>query len=611
MPGKIIDSLFLELGIDTSRFSQDQKKALAKIQQFEAQTKKSADKAAQRVQTVGEAFRSIADDSSVGASAKRLDTMALKLRNLGQAGRVSGGATGGLGMMAEGLGALLSPAALSIAALGLLGKAAWDFNKKMTATNATLARQSQLSGINSRKLWAWGVAAKTVGGSATDIPNFMVGMQTQLAGGFTGFGNPGQMLAGMALMGIPYKPGQSVNPASLIEGYRRYAASRGGGTFGWDAARAMSMQTGLYDASLFKFALPGGGGLSAYEYAKRTAPKSFNATLMDSLKSQRLLGYNDIQEAVIAERAYGGIQNPMATLVRLMTDMLAFMNRLVGLTMRISEWIAAIAEHFGINALETAKKVLHGAEKGWHKGGVFGAVRGAASGYDEAANASIGRRMGPIVQALMARGMSPSDAAAMAGNFMQESSLNPNARNGSHFGLAQWDAARQALARQNGFNLDTENGQLAFAVWELHNTPYGKQALAHMRKSKTLQGRTSALDAFFERSGELSYDPKAGRYLLSSPMAAQAVFNRIRYARDARSVLASHVAFARAASTLHHLTVHNNITHATRIGDIHVHTPTTDPRGHAEALRKGVSTHPLINPTAQHQVILSTQGMAG
>ena len=89
----IIDSLFLELGIDVSKFSKDQQRALEKIKQFESQTKRAADKASTHVKKVGEAFRDITDDTSVGRSARRLDTMAVKLKSLGQASRVSGGVT--------------------------------------------------------------------------------------------------------------------------------------------------------------------------------------------------------------------------------------------------------------------------------------------------------------------------------------------------------------------------------------------------------------------------------------------------------------------------------------------------------------------------------------
>ena len=114
----IIDSLFLELGIDTSKFSADQKRALTKISEFETKAKSSAKKSTQAVKTVGEAFKDIASTTAVGRSAAGLDSFATKLKALGMAGQASESAVaGGVGGMAVGLGALLSPAALSVAAL--------------------------------------------------------------------------------------------------------------------------------------------------------------------------------------------------------------------------------------------------------------------------------------------------------------------------------------------------------------------------------------------------------------------------------------------------------------------------------------------------------------
>lgn len=610
----IIDSLFLQLGIDTSKFSADQKKALAKIQQFESQTKKSADKAAQRVKTVGQAFRDIADDSAIGNTSKRLDTMAVKLRTLGQAGRVSGGVSGGLGMMAEGLGALLSPATLAVAAIGLLGKAAWDFNEKMTATNATIYRQSQLSGINASKLWAWGQAAKAVGGTATDIPNFMVGLSTQLAGGFTGFGNPGQMLAGMALMGIPYRPGQNVNPASLIEGYRNYAKARGGGTFGWDAARAMAMQTGLYDPSLFKFAMPGGGGLKAYEYAKHAAPKSFTDTIKKSLMSQRLLGYKDIQEAVLAERTYGGIQNPMQALVGLMTNLLAAVNTMLGWTIKIADWVGAIAEHFGVKPLGE----LAGHVEKWLLGKSPSAIIGGVKVAGNLPGDFVDRQI-LAMRVLMGRGMSQKAAAAMVGNASQESGLNPFATNEGHAGLFQLDKARQAaFAKLFHYNIGAKNvparqqflDQLLFSVLEFKTTQ--KEAARKMAAAHGLAAKTRAFEKYDERPGDHSY----GRRLLYAQEAeesARGLSPHTRLAREMHAAANMHLNMLHAieAAKARQRAIQHVTTHHTKIDAVNVATQATDADGMARGARKALSTHPLIGPAAQHQVVLSTHGMAG
>jgi hypothetical protein len=49
----------------------------------------------------------------------------------------------------------------------------------------------------------------------------------------------------------------------------------------------------------------------------------------------------------------------------------------------------------------------------------------------------------------------------------------------------------------------------------------------------------------------------------------------------------------------------------TRIDAVNVATQATDAEGMAAGARKALSTHPMITPTAQHQVTLSSHGMAG
>ena len=49
-----------------------------------------------------------------------------------------------------------------------------------------------------------------------------------------------------------------------------------------------------------------------------------------------------------------------------------------------------------------------------------------------------------LMKYLMDKGWTKAQAAGIVGPLMVESSLNPDARNGNHYGLAQWDTARQA-----------------------------------------------------------------------------------------------------------------------------------------------------------------------
>ena len=70
---------------------------------------------------------------------------------------------------------------------------------------------------------------------------------------------------------------------------------------------------------------------------------------------------------------------------------------------------------------------------------------------------------------LRARGLKGHGVAGALGNIMQESSFNPNAKNGSHFGLVQWDANRQAeMARfANGADVSDPRVQAQFLMREI------------------------------------------------------------------------------------------------------------------------------------------------
>lgn len=70
---------------------------------------------------------------------------------------------------------------------------------------------------------------------------------------------------------------------------------------------------------------------------------------------------------------------------------------------------------------------------------------------------------------LRAGGLKGHGVAGALGNIMQESSFNPNALNGSHFGLAQWDRNRQAeMARfANGADVSDPRVQAQFLMREI------------------------------------------------------------------------------------------------------------------------------------------------
>lgn len=581
----IIDSLFLELGIDTTKFSSDQTKALTKIAQFESQTKRASGKAASSVKTVGDAFRDLAKDSRVGASADRLDSLATKFKNLGVSMQASGGLGTPFGGMAKGLGMLLSPAALGAAAIGLVGAEVWDFNRKMTDSNATLARNAELSGMSTRNLWAMGEAAKTVGGNSEAIESSIANLQTTLAGASIGVGSATAQLVGMARLS-PYGArfnrggiGSGVDEESLFKAVHSMYQRQG-------RARTMALVTsyGLMNEDQANLAMSSGGW---EEYQKAlaktktiTAPGGFEGVVRNSLKSQAGLGELDIEKAITAEQAYGGIQAPMQTLVGLVTNILAVLNAMLGLVSQIVNFVS------GGKAVDAMQ-----ASQSWLSNLLPGVV--AATSPDV-----IKQRQAMVRAKLMHGGESALNAAAITGNLTQESQLDPLATsdNGAHLGIAQWDKARQtAFAKQFGYQMGARSvsaakqrfDQIQFLLTELKTTQ--RRAQSDLSAAPNLNLKTWSFQKDYERPGDT--DHSFGK--------------RFGFAQEVMNSLADMLSAASSAPAA----VHHTVTSHTKIGDVHVHTPATDPKSHVEAVRKGISDQPLLNPIAQGVVSLATRGM--
>ena len=129
----VIDSLLIELGLDTSKFDASQKKSVEELRKFDEQAQKTAKNTQQGSKNVGDGFE--------------------KARN-----------------------ALVS---LGVAFVGLKGFT--QFSKEMTSTNADLGRNAQLFQMSARELDAWGAVLKTVGGDAKNFQDSIQTIQSSIA----------------------------------------------------------------------------------------------------------------------------------------------------------------------------------------------------------------------------------------------------------------------------------------------------------------------------------------------------------------------------------------------------------------------------------------------
>ena len=130
-----------------------------------------------------------------------------------------------------------------------------------------------------------------------------------------------------------------------------------------------------------------------------------------------------------------------------------------------------------------------------------------------------------LVSLLQQRGLSPAASAGVAGNLMQESSLNPAAvgDGGTSLGLAQWhNERRQGLldfAKGAGASPTDAGTQVDYLFKELSSPAYS----GVMSGLKSAQTPEDAAKAF------LGFERPAG-WSAENPMAASGAANRVRNA---------------------------------------------------------------------------------
>lgn len=118
-----------------------------------------------------------------------------------------------------------------------------------------------------------------------------------------------------------------------------------------------------------------------------------------------------------------------------------------------------------------------------------------------------GEAMKKAVNFFTGKGWTSEESAAIAGNLMQESSLNPSATNpkSGMKGLAQWDTSRRNdFAQWSGFPLTdpraTMDKQLEFINYELTQGKE-KKAGAALKSAVGLEAKTRAFEGKYERAG--------------------------------------------------------------------------------------------------------------
>jgi hypothetical protein len=129
----VIDSLLIELGLDTSKFNKEQQKSVQELRKFDEQAQKTSKNTQQGAKNIGDSF------------AKSRD-------------------------------ALIS---LGVALVGFKGFT--SFVQNMTTGNAALGRNANLLGLSAKELDAWGGVLGTVGGNLESFQSSLQNIESGLA----------------------------------------------------------------------------------------------------------------------------------------------------------------------------------------------------------------------------------------------------------------------------------------------------------------------------------------------------------------------------------------------------------------------------------------------
>lgn len=488
----VIDSLLIELGLDASKFDSAQKKSVQQLRKFDDQSNKTFKNTQRNVNDLGKGF-SKAQDALISLGATLLSV--------------------------KGFSSLVD---------------------NVTTTNANLGRTSRLLNMTASDLSVWGGVMKSVGGEANDFQSSVQSMQEQLAK--IPFGGSTEILKYAALLGaqdaVNLQNG-TVDILKLADAIKKYKDQ-----FGEQAAFVQAQGMGI-NLKLFQVLEQGSGAVNQlYEASK----KNNGVTQENTASAEKL------------QQKWGDVSNAWGRAANQVTDQLSpAMYGLAQFTEKaletFVEWdksadglVTKIGSLSGaILTLKMGLKALGISMPAWLLKLVGGAGLAAYSsdlnkGEDEALAAekekaakegrmkpdtrdygikptSVSDKSKELMDHIMAQGVDKSHAAALVGNFMQESSLNPQARNvdkkgESHLGLGQWGPERQADFKAfSGFELTdpkaTAKVQADFALHELKQGKY-KKVGQEFFGSQDLAQQTDILNKKYEIAGDTSGGKRLG-----------------------------------------------------------------------------------------------------
>jgi len=215
----------------------------------------------------------------------------------------------------------------------------------------------------------------------------------------------------------------------------------------------------------------------------------FGSLIQSAIDAETNTTLNNIQKEVVALANGGVIPRTLSS------------EENIG--MKIGERIAKTLE---VMVNEKVNQTLQAIRKEFGKKGfnLDSITPGSGTGTGDESAAGI------VFNALIAEGFTANQAAGVVGNLMQESgggtkNLDPNADNGSHHGIAQWDKRIRwprvsNYIRSIGKDPNSIEGQAAGLIWEMKT--HEKEAYSTLKMATSSQDAARVFLEKFERSGE-------------------------------------------------------------------------------------------------------------
>lgn len=455
----ILDSLFVELGLDASKFNAAQKKSIEQLKQFETASEKA-----------GKASQLHANAMTGGFD---------KLKN---------------SIMGFG-GAFLTIAGFQ------------KFVTTMTEGNAALGRASRLLSMGGKDLTAWGDAAKTVGGS---LGGFEASLQN-IEGGLAKFhmGQGGEnIVQALAMLGVQAKNG-TVDLYALSDALVKMKNERGIQT-----AHSFAEQLGM-DEGTFNLLMKGSEGVRKLteEMAKNNHVTEGGLQASEELKAKwEKLG---VVATATGQSILDDLNPALNKAIDLMTNAVSMKSDFTAGMESIAkgDWITALTQ-LSVGDFRRAFK-MHMID------GLTNEQTAAAMNSRTPEKGSADQAIKYFQSKGWSKEQSIGMAANISreSNF----NAGAVGDNGAAYGLGQWHKDRQDKFEKlfgHPMQKSTTEEQLAFYDWELNHTE--KSAGDKLRGAKTAEDSARIVSSQFERPGDASGEMSKRAAIASSMVGAQA-----------------------------------------------------------------------------------------